>query len=266
MIRSVLAPLLAVLACLMPLVGPVAPASARAIIPSYVALGDSYSAGTGTRTYLDDGTSCSRSVKAYPSLIAADRGWRLHLEACLGATIASVARNQLDALRKGTDYVTISVGGNDAGFTQVLTTCAKPRWASNCHTAVDRARRYIKETLPGALATLYRTLRTDAPSATVVVVGYPRLFDGEDCNAGTWFSPKDEQRLNATADLLDRTLRIAASAAHFRFADPRSRFEGHAVCDDPEWLNGLSRPISDSYHPNATGHAAGYAPLVNALL
>ena len=31
---------------------------------SYVALGDSYSSGTGTRTYISDGTSCQRSVYA----------------------------------------------------------------------------------------------------------------------------------------------------------------------------------------------------------
>ena len=37
----------------------------------YVALGDSYSSGTGTRTYISDGTSCQRSVYAYPSLDAA---------------------------------------------------------------------------------------------------------------------------------------------------------------------------------------------------
>ncbi|MDQ3157063.1 MAG: hypothetical protein M3Q98_10115 [Actinomycetota bacterium] len=45
-----------------------------------------------------------------------------------------------------------------------------------------------------------------------------------------------------------------------------SRFVGHAVCGDPEWINGLSNPTSDSYHPNKTGHASGYFPLVNALL
>ncbi len=39
-------------------------------VSSYVALGDSYSSGTGTRTYISDGTSCQRSVYAYPSLDA----------------------------------------------------------------------------------------------------------------------------------------------------------------------------------------------------
>ncbi len=41
---------------------------------AYVALGDSYSSGTGTRAYLADGTDCQRSVYAYPSLIASAKG------------------------------------------------------------------------------------------------------------------------------------------------------------------------------------------------
>jgi hypothetical protein len=33
-----------------------------------------------------------------------------------------------------------------------------------------------------------------------------------------------------------------------------------------EWINGLSYPISESFHPNRTGHSAGYTPLVSPLL
>ena len=50
---------------------------AQAAAPVYVALGDSYSSGTGTRSYINDGTSCQRSTSAYPSLIAAARGLSL---------------------------------------------------------------------------------------------------------------------------------------------------------------------------------------------
>ena len=57
---------------------------------SYVALGDSYSSGTGTRSYIDDGTTCQRSVYAYPSLIAASKGMTLNFRACSGATVANV--------------------------------------------------------------------------------------------------------------------------------------------------------------------------------
>ncbi len=239
---------------------------AHAAPPSYVALGDSYSSGVGTRTYLNDGTSCRRSVYAFPSLIAAARGYALNFRACSGAKVADVTNTQLSALSGATGYVTISVGGNDAGFTSVLTTCAEPAWLSDCKGAVTKAQTYIKNTLPGSLATLYSSIRSRAPNATVVVVGYPRLFNGEDCNALTWFSPSDESLLNATADLLNSKLAAAAAARGFAFANPTSVFLGHAVCGDPEWLNGLSNPISESYHPNRVGHASGYTPLVGPLL
>ena len=171
---------LVAVAALVPL-GYVAPAQAAP--PSYVALGDSYSSGVGTRTYLNDGTSCQRSVYAYPSLIAAARGYALNFRACSGAKVSDVTSTQLSALSASTSYVTISVGGNDAGFTSVLTTCAQPAWLSDCNGAIAKARTYITNTLPGSLATLYAAIRSHAPNATVVVVGYPRLFNGEDCNA-----------------------------------------------------------------------------------
>nr|WP_220481971.1 SGNH/GDSL hydrolase family protein [Nocardioides ginsengisegetis] len=243
---------------------PAAPATAAA--PVYVALGDSYSSGVGTRSYISDGTSCQRSTYAYPSLIAAARGYALNFRACSGAKIPDVTNSQLSALTAATSYVTISVGGNDAGFSDVLTECAQPWWSSNCDGAINTAQAYINNTLPGALATLYSSIRSRAANAKVVVVGYPRLFQGEDCNAATWFSPAEETRLNQTADLLNSKLASAAAARGFAFANPTNAFIGHAVCDSVEWLNGLSNPISESYHPNRSGHSSGYAPLVSPLL
>jgi len=241
-----------------------APAGAAA--PSYVALGDSYSSGTGTRSYLADGTSCLRSVYAYPSLIASAKGYALNFRACSGAKISDVTNSQLSALTASTSYVTLSVGGNDAGFADVLTTCAQPAWLSNCNGAVDRAQAYIRTTLPAALTSLYASIRARAPQAKVTVVGYPRIFNGEDCNLLTWFSPTEESRLNATADLLNSTTAARASAAGYSFANPTSRFVGHAVCDSPEWINGLSNPVTESYHPNKTGQASGYTPAVSPFV
>ena len=246
------------------LLGTAAPASAAA--PSYVALGDSYSSGVGTRSYISDGTSCQRSTYAFPSLVAQQKGYTLSFKACSGARIPDVTNTQLSALSSATGYVTISVGGNDAGFSSVLTECAQPWWSSDCDGAIDTAQGYINNTLPGKLATLYSSIRSKAPNAKVVVVGYPRIFNGEDCNAGTFFSPSEETRLNQTADLLNSKLSAAASARGFSFANPTTRFVGHAVCDDTEWINGLSNPVSESYHPNRTGQASGYTPLVAGML
>ncbi len=239
---------------------------AHAAGESYVALGDSYSSGVGTRSYIDDGTSCQRSTLAYPSLLSAQRGYALDFRACSGATVADVNSTQLGALNSGTSFVTISVGGNDAGFADVLTECAFPWWASDCDGAINGAQAYINGTLPGSIDGLYGSIRSLAPSAQVVVVGYPRIFMGEDCNAGTWFSPEEQARLNQTADLLNSKLAAAAGAHGFGFANPTNAFIGHAVCDDPEWINGLSNPVSESYHPNSPGHSSGYAPVVGGVL
>ncbi len=239
---------------------------AQAAAPVYVALGDSYASGTGTRSYISDGTSCQRSTKAYPSLIAAARGYALNFRACSGARVADVTNTQLSALTTATTYVTISVGGNDAGFADVLTTCAQPGWMSNCNGAINTAQAYINNTLPTQLSNLYAAIRARAPYAKVVVVGYPRIFMGEDCNAFTWFSPDEEARLNQTADLLNsRTASVAASRG-FTFANPTDAFIGHAVCDDVEYINGLSSPISESYHPNVPGHSHGYTPVVSSAV
>lgn len=239
---------------------------AHAASPSYVALGDSYASGTGTRTYVEDGTSCQRSNSAYPKLVASARGYALDFKACSGATVATVTSGQLSTLNSSTRYVTISVGGNDAGFADVLTTCAMPGWMSNCNGTINTAQSFINNTLPNRLSTLYTSIRSKAPNAKVVVVGYPRVFMGEDCNAFTWFSPAEQTRLNQTADLLNAKTSAQASAKGFTFANPSSRFAGHAVCDNPEWLNGLSSPIGESYHPNKAGHSSGYTPLVTPLL
>jgi lysophospholipase L1-like esterase len=205
-------------------------------------------------------------VYAFPSLIAAAKGYALNFRACSGATVADVTNSQLSALSAANAYVTISVGGNDAGFASVLTTCAQPSWLSNCTGAVDRAQDYIKYTLPGSLATLYASIRAKAPNAKVVVVGYPRIFNGTDCNLLTWFSGSEMTRLNETADRLDTTIATAAASAGFGFVNPVSAFVGHAVCDRTEWINGLSSPITESYHPNRSGQASGYTPLVSPAL
>ena len=136
-----------------------------ALDSAYVALGDSYSSGTGTRSYLSDGTSCQRSVYAYPSLIASSKGYSLNFRACSGATISDVTNLQLSALSTGTVYASITVGGNDAGFASVLTECAKPAWASNCNAAIDRAQSIINDQLPDRLATLYSAIRSPGPAS-----------------------------------------------------------------------------------------------------
>jgi len=252
-----------VAAALVSVVLPVA--AAQAARPEYVALGDSFASGLGTREYYPRSGACKRSPHAYAVDQAVRLRARLSFRACAGAVVAGVRSDQLGTLDTTTDYVSVQVGGNDAGFTSVVAECAKPAWAQDCAGAVADARAVIKGKLPGRLARLYRDIASRAPSAVVLVVGYPRLFHGEDCNAGTFFSPADRRLLNDAADLLNVRLARRAGAADFAFSDPTSAFLGHAVCDRREWINGLSHPVVESYHPNRAGQD-GYGDLVAASL
>lgn len=233
----------------------------------YVALGDSYSSGTGTRQYYDSG--CQRSNYAYAKIIDAERAnTDVNLVACSGARTGDVLNNQVSSLSSTTRWVTITVGGNDAGFSDVITECAQPGWASDCDGAINTAQAYINNTLPGRLNLVYDQIKSRAPTATVIVLGYPRLFMGVDCNSGTWFSSSEMTRLNQTADLLRDKTRAQAltEGANFVFKDAIPPFIGHAVCSSSEWINGLSWPVGESYHPNRTGHRSGYVPLVRAVM
>ena len=84
----------------------------------YVALGDSYSSGTGTREYYQ--SSCQRSVYAYPYLVHnAHPSWTFVNATCSGAKTGDVINTQAASLTSGTNWVTYTIGGNDAGFSSV---------------------------------------------------------------------------------------------------------------------------------------------------
>ena len=241
------------------------PTAGAAATNQMVALGDSYAAGVGSRIYYADSGTCYRSPASYPARIATGNGLALDFRACSGAAVADVRSTQTQALTTSTRYVTVTAGGNDVNFAPVLTECAKPSWWGNCNGKINEALQILRTQLPARLAGLYADIRARAPQATVVVTGYPLLFNGQDCNLLTFFSPAEEQRLNDATNELDGLIQSQAAAAGFTFADPRPAFAGHAVCDNPEFLNGASYPIINSYHPNTTGHAA-YAAVVQAVL
>ncbi|WP_100448183.1 SGNH/GDSL hydrolase family protein [Glycomyces xiaoerkulensis] len=238
---------------------------ARAQSVEYAALGDSYASGLGTREYLDDDSGCKRSPHAHPSLLAADLGADFAFAACAGARTADVIENQLGSLSASTDLVTLTVGGNDTGWASVIQQCAYP-YPLTCDEQIDQAREFIQNTLPGRLEEVYDAVADAAPTARIVVLGYPRLFNGRECNAITRIDPDEQARLNDAADLLAETIGATAAGRGLDFVDVRDPFDGHAVCDDTEWINGLAWPIGESYHPNRDGQRNGYLAGLTALM
>lgn len=244
-----------------------APTVTAAAQPVYVALGDSYASGDGAGSYLKDGTSCYRSLKGYPGLIAAAGGYKLDLQACSGAIISDVQTKQLLTTElAGATMVTVTVGGNDIGFASTLTTCLGTNTTA-CLNAVAAANTKINTEIPGKLDTLFATIKTNAPGATIVATAYPRLFNGKDCSILTSFTSTEMTELNKGADNLAVKIQEAATRVGIGYAEVRTPFVKHAVCDSVPWIrNAQLFSQYESFHPNATGYLSGYKPVVTSAL
>lgn len=241
----------------------VSPTSALAA-PStdYVALGDSYSSGTGTNSY-DLSASCERSSRAYPALWASQQGTAsFTFAACAGATTGSVRSSQLGGLTAGTDLVTITIGGNDAGFATTVLSCRLGS-DSDCFGALATAETFVRTQLPALLDGVYADIRTRAPNARLVVLGYPRLYRTGFCLFA--ISDARRSRINAVADLLSTVTADRVAAAGGTYLDARPAYAGHEICTASPWINGPTWPLTDSYHPNRSGYAHAYLPLLRGV-
>lgn len=234
------------------------PSAAQAV--DYTALGDSYSSGVGAGSY-DLDSSCARTSNAYPARVATATGFTLSFTACSGATTTDVISNQLGPLNASTDYVTVTAGGNDAGFSSLIANCT----ILNCVSSINSTITWTSTTLPGLLNNLYSQIQTRAPNATVIVLGYPRLFSGATCGSAFGISSSEMTAANNLVDAMDSVTATRAAAYGFTYKSAVSQFTGHALCSSTPWLNGLSWPVSDSYHPNASGQSSGYTPLVRSI-
>lgn len=225
----------------------------------YDALGDSYASGYGVPPY----EACGRSQSAYA--VQLDGRMRIDLDdfvACAGATTASlVAGGQLGALDEDTDLVTISIGGNDIGWSQAVTACLGGTDAQ-CAGTLALVQGRVTGTLPALLHGVYSQIQTAAPDAHVVVTGYPRLFSPE-YGAFLAASPAEQVALNEGADLLNDVIEAAASEHDFQFVDVTRRFLGHGANSPDAWILGPFDP--GAFHPNAAGYEAYTAAVTAAI-
>ncbi len=205
----------------------------------------------------------AQPVRIRPAGCAA-KGYTLSFQACGGAKTNEVVEKQLGTLSSTTALVTISIGGNDAGFGDVMEECAM--YYFWCGEAIEEADTYIKNSLPKALETTYKAIRAKATTAQVIVLAYPKLFtkEGATCGVNTLTSG-NEKKINESAEKLDAAIKTKAEALKFTFVNPTSAFESHEVCSSSEWLNGESNPLGESYHPNTKGQEE-FAKLVEAAI
>lgn len=257
-------------------VAPSAGAAPAEVVPTpYVAMGDSYSAGSGILP-LDLTTSllCARTTLNYPHVLAAATHASLKDVTCGGADTSDYATAQypgvppqLDALSAGTRLVTMTIGGNDGGvFSTALDTCRKAAlrtWGlgSPCKDANGSrwADTVLATTYP-ALVQALSAVRARAPQATVAILTYPRILpETGGCFPVMLVARGDVPYLNDLQRTLNDAVSRAAAQTGVRVVDTFGPSTGHDACRpvgvrwvEPQ-VGGLSFVPA---HPNAVGEAA----------
>ncbi|MET8283300.1 SGNH/GDSL hydrolase family protein [Micromonospora sp. NPDC005174] len=264
------------------------PASAAVPTGRYVALGDSYTAGPLIPTQVD--LNCLRSNRNYPSLVAAAAGSTSFADvSCSGATTDDILHGgsgqlginvppQLNAVTSSTALVTVQIGGNDIGFSGIIGECAEASLSSplgspckNRYTAggTDQLQARIAATVPKVTAVL-QAIRRAAPSARVVVLGYPAILP--DSGYGCWpvvpIAYQDVPYLRGVEKSLNAMLASAAGANGATYADVYTPSIGRDTCKSSgtRWIEGLVPQNSAApFHPNARGEQGMSAALLATL-
>ena len=263
---------------------------------SYVALGDSYTAGLGIPEQTGATAGCGQSTGSYPHLVA--RSLRLDLTdmSCSSATIPDMTAAQstgdgtnpaqLSVLSSGTALVTVSIGGNDIGLIDIVTKCTEldlvpaliagggSSTLTPCEDfytsgGTDQIRQRI-EAVTGHLADTLTQIRERAPHARVYVVGYPDLLPagGGGCGGALGITAGDIAFLNREEVRLNGVLAQVARAAGDGYVDTYTPSQGHDACSAPasRWLEPLltSGPAAP-LHPNAAGEREMADAVVEAV-
>lgn len=256
-----------------------AAAPARA---NYVALGDSYAAGP----LIPDPVSpfgCLKSSNNYPRLAAPGIGQPLRDATCSGAKTTHMTQpqnvdpdgpnppqfNRLDA---GTRAVSLTIGGNDIGFSEIVQNCITWNpFSSPCRNryivnGVDTISQRINATAPLVDAVL-DGIRARSPQARAFVVNYPAIFPetGSGCFPQMPVSFTDAPYLRSKQRELNAMLANQAAANGARLVNWYAASIGHDACkgSSTRWVE----PIvpgnwAASVHPNRRGMQGGAMALV----
>ncbi|PGH12098.1 hypothetical protein AJ79_04497 [Helicocarpus griseus UAMH5409] len=230
-------------------------------ITNYAALGDSYAAGIAAGRVLQH--TCLQFSDSYPmqlirtGLLGNDHTFQFL--ACSGAVMGipgssfskkKLIDRQIKAL-KPTDLVTLSIGGNDVGFFDILNACVYRFYGLRSGSCSQNIRKSLKLISSKGFAKSYDRILDDilaksaGPQLRILVLGYSPFFDEaltNECNDksfGYWkiWRPKLTVRLRRQLNEIAQHLnqRIAGIVGDRRderivWVDWAPRFKDHLFC------------------------------------
>ena len=238
---------------------------------TYVSIGDSFAAGTGVVPYeTGSDAACLRSqTSGYPTLLSRSRTFRNRDDVtCSGATTGGMAAQLSSAdIGPNTRSVTVTVGGNDVGWSGALMVCMlSPQGCSAALSEVAAQIPAVKSSIAGVI----RQVAAKAPNATIYVTGYPYLFGDfrGTCTVGTGptGAPITVDRTTAStvnAAVIGINVAIAAGVKKSGirgaiYVDVAFLSLNHGLCGSGhDWINEVQfsgqYPLPQSLHPNRAG-------------
>lgn len=200
---------------------------------------------------------------------------------------------QLDQgyLDQYTNLVTLSIGGNDARFTDILNNCVTyfpGHVGGSCaDMSLDNDGKPVSQTIPALLTgtvipdmeKTIRSVASAAPNAALLFMGYPQpvenaapctaLFGGSSI---TWFRGIAGQLHDLQSQ---EVTKLRDGGLNIRFADPVPVFDGKGACGTAEAIHAVVTRFShgdakqvvsqQSFHPNEYGSTL-YAQVLERTL
>lgn len=278
----------------------------------WVALGDSYTAGVipaAGEIFEHPRDGCERTDRSYPQVIDRDFGSLIDLTnvSCGAATIEDITFRaqepigrhlpplsedpdypfppvppQSEAVRPGTDVVTVGAGGNTLGFAEMLTACLERGGGSG--GVGTPCRDELAAGVPDRLKKVSRDydqmlvkLRERAPHAKLLTVGYPTVIPGNTSKCG--YNNFEQFGTITQGDLdwlredvlepLNKVIEKSSGNHDASFVDLYDSSRSHSVCDSGKWVEGIFTQIPNQVafvHPNAKGHKNAADHVASAIL
>jgi lysophospholipase L1-like esterase len=252
---------------------------------NYVALGDSYAAGPLIPNPLLP-LGCLKSSNNYAHLAAPGIGLALRDATCSGARTVHMTEPQgvdpdgpnppqFNSLNAETTVVSLTIGGNDIGFSEVAESCVTANPFSHpCLDkynpgGVDQLKARVEATAPKVAAVL-QGIHTRSPAAKIYILNYPAIFpeSGYGCWPQMPIGFLDVPYLRATEQRLNNMLAAQAAANGATLVNWYGASIGHDACkgSSTRWVEPLvptnaAAPI----HPNKAGMVGGSSALLAAM-
>ena len=182
---------------------------------------------------------------------------------------------QFDSLDADTQVVSITIGGNDIGFSSIAQSCVTYNpFGSPCRDkydsgGVDQVSQRIQVTAPKVAAVL-QGIHGHSPSARIFVLNYAAIFPetGNGCWPQMPVAYADVPYLRAKEQELNQMLADEAAANGATLVDWYTASIGHDACQLPtvRWVEPVV-PVNPAapIHPNAAGMRGAADVLISAV-